>query len=812
MFLCKKKRNYRCDFIDYQINEKNEVLYENEKVIIKGSNFYNKDHNAIFYNTSTFLHSFPDTNKDLLWTLEPVSVMPANFSMDILKYFPALFNWNRKLLDKLNHGVYLPHQIYKKESDFCNYNSILNGFNSRKREILFISNIKKSMHDSGLYQIRLDAADWFYSNSEFEVSWYGSKELNRPYYKGKVENKTERITQSQFLFCPENCYDEYYSWDYLTEKLFDGFVGQAIPIYAGCYNIDSYLPEDLYVDLRKYNNSVNGYLEVDFKKLYETLCFFDNNRYNKMQNSINSYFLKTPELFTDRFGENIYKEVLKNAKNYFIKKSIFGYDGGGRENEKQRIEDEQIFAGDYYIKYELEKLINKFGVKSIVETGTAEGKSTLEMSSMVNNVYTIEINEKSYNVAQERLNKSKNIKMYLGNSPEVLRSIIEEIEYPALFYLDAHWFDYWPILDELKVISQSKNANECLIFIHDFAVPNKSFGYDIYKNQPLDINYVKEKLYEINKSFKYYYNKKALGKKRGVLYAHPAEVSIIQEPLVHIIAINERSNNYGNNTERYFTSQNYKNIYVNSVIENDPEACNKILLEIESDFVFFSRKNNCYNGKIINNCIELFRDNPNLDLVFIGNDDEKIIEVNKISDLLLITCMCRNDFIIRRHIFEEIGLFDELKNEMYELFLRFVLSNRYNVGILYDHYKSSKSVIDDEITAILNEFVAENPIDLIFQKFDWLKEPSRSLAEAYFELGLCFVELNDYIEGIKYFGMSFKTNNDIEKLITVTNKYLFMGKVKELVLLIQTIKGDLKNEEVIIEIEELLNNYISIHK
>lgn len=790
-------------FVDYQIENDKSTIVEFDDVCLRARNNYEKDNNTIFYNTNTFLKFYPDIEKDLLWNIEPVPVLPANFEMEVLKYFPAVFNWNRKLLEKVKNGIFIPHCNYKCVRDFENFNHIILPFEKREREILFISNYRESLHNSGLYKLRVDAADWFYLNSDFKVSWYGSKELNRPYYKGKIENKTERITQSQFLFCPENCYDEYYSWDYLTEKLFDGFVGQAIPIYAGCYNIDSYIPNDLYVDLRKFNNSINGNLEIDFNKLYETLCVFDNNGYYKMQESINRYILQTPKLFTDRFSENIYKDVIKKAKNYFVKKSIFGYDGGGRENEKQRIEDEQIFAGDYYIKYELEKLINKFGVKSIVETGTAEGKSTLEMSSMVNNVYTIEINEKSYNVAQERLNKSKNVKMYLGNSPEVLRSIIEEIEYPALFYLDAHWFNYWPILDELEIISQSNHADETLIFIHDFVVPNTNYGYDIYNNQPLDIKYIKEKLFKINKSIKYFYNKKALGKKRGVLYAHPAEILSMNNPLVQILIDNAKQ------TNNLFNKQTYKNVIVEYVETERLQKINSCIMSVDSEFVFYSKNGNLYDEEIIANCLKTLKTNPSYDILFINEKSDNSSQ--SCSDLLKLTKLRDNDFIIRRHVFEEIGFFDELINDCFEFLIRFFEANKFNIGIMSVQGNKTVRNTNNKQQEIFNKFISKKPIDLIFSDFNWDNNISTSKANSYLILGLCLIELNDFTEGIKYFGMSFSVVPNIDNLIQITNALLLKEKVSELYLLIKTVKENFKEKGVIKEIEELLSDYIKVH-
>lgn len=54
------------------------------------------------------------------------------------------------------------------------------------------------------------------------------------------------------------------------------------------------------------------------------------------------------------------------------------------------------FEGDFYLRIEFEKLIKKFKIKNIVETGTFMGNTTKESSKMVENVYTIESIKKLY--------------------------------------------------------------------------------------------------------------------------------------------------------------------------------------------------------------------------------------------------------------------------------------------------------------------------------------------------------------------------------------------------------------------------------
>ena len=57
---------------------------------------------------------------------------------------------------------------------------------------------------------------------------------------------------------------------------------------------------------------------------------------------------------------------------------------------------EKAFSGDKYLKEEFKKLIKRFKIKNIIETGTFKGDTTKEFSKMVEKVYTIESNKKYF--------------------------------------------------------------------------------------------------------------------------------------------------------------------------------------------------------------------------------------------------------------------------------------------------------------------------------------------------------------------------------------------------------------------------------
>lgn len=183
------------------------------------------------------------------------------------------------------------------------------------------------------------------------------------------------------------------------------------------------------------------------------------------------------------------------------------------------------FEGDTYIKNEIIKLRDEFGLKYCVETGTQYGSTTLELCDVFDYVVTIEADQKYYNEAKRRFNDiSKttklNIRVVKGNSQEVLKKLA--LPYNIFYYLDAHGCEIGgcPLKKELEVIASKAHINVC-IAIHDFKVPGKDFGFDTY-----DFELCYEEIEPYLKmvypnGFDYHYNELADGAARGIIYIYP---------------------------------------------------------------------------------------------------------------------------------------------------------------------------------------------------------------------------------------------------------------------------------------------------
>lgn len=98
--------------------------------------------------------------------------------------------------------------------------------------------------------------------------YYGSGwDNNDPNYKGEVymsdKNTPEKFRDARklmapmkFVFCAENIHDKWYSTNYLTEKIFHGFLSYSVPIYIGCWNVEELIDKSLYIDFRDFKYKI----------------------------------------------------------------------------------------------------------------------------------------------------------------------------------------------------------------------------------------------------------------------------------------------------------------------------------------------------------------------------------------------------------------------------------------------------------------------------------------------------------------------------------------------------------------------------
>ncbi len=123
----------------------------------------------------------------------------------------------------------------------------------------------------------------------------------------------------------------------------------------------------------------------------------------------------------------------------------------------------------------------KFSLKILVETGTLYGDMVEAMKEVFERIYSIELDNQLYEEAKKRFKAAKHIELICGDSGVEMINLMDKIDEPALFWLDAHYSggvtakgeNDTPIYNELSNILNAPDRGHVIII--DDA---RSFGSD----------------------------------------------------------------------------------------------------------------------------------------------------------------------------------------------------------------------------------------------------------------------------------------------------------------------------------------------
>lgn len=186
-------------------------------------------------------------NKLIYRANEPASVCPSHEKRRIrklLKFYKYIVTWNPELVDgKRIFKVNIP---YIMKPDFGDL-----GFYGRKLLTAIYSN-KSSRVENELYSTRKEVFRYFEDYPElFDLYGFGWDAKEFKNYKGTVNGKDEVYHSYRFAIAFEN---EKSMSNGVTEKIFDCINAGIVPVYYGADDICEYVPENVFVDYRKFNS------------------------------------------------------------------------------------------------------------------------------------------------------------------------------------------------------------------------------------------------------------------------------------------------------------------------------------------------------------------------------------------------------------------------------------------------------------------------------------------------------------------------------------------------------------------------------
>jgi hypothetical protein len=242
-------------------------------------------------------HANNSNENTVLFLWEPPSVLKSNYNKNYHKYFSKIYTWNDDLVDNKKYFKFCYPQGDKNQF-FIRKST--KSFEEKKLCTLIARNYYSGYYNEN-YSERRKTIAFFENNALQDFDLYGyfwDKNINQSYC-GITGNKIDCLTNYRFNICYENTKN---IRGYVTEKIFDSFKAGCVPVYWGASNITDYVPENCFIDRRKFANNAS---------LYSYLKSMKEEEHDKYIKNI-SAFLGSDKIikFTDqKFVETFFKAV-----------------------------------------------------------------------------------------------------------------------------------------------------------------------------------------------------------------------------------------------------------------------------------------------------------------------------------------------------------------------------------------------------------------------------------------------------------------------------------------------------------------------
>lgn len=197
------------------------------------------------------------------------------------------------------------------------------------------------------------------------------------------------------------------------------------------------------------------------------------------------------------------------------------------------------FNGDYHACQKFIELRDKYGISIAIETGSCLYGTTKWLAANFKNVMTVEVNPEFAAAGRHRISGFQNVHSFIKDSVSFINEDVADFvsscrieDNCCIFFLDAHWEQNCPLLDEIKSIAKLAETPEVyvkppIIVIHDFFTGDTSLGWDEYNGKRFDLYYVQDAIRQVEKAFdcKYIteFNTESAGARRGIAYFIPID-------------------------------------------------------------------------------------------------------------------------------------------------------------------------------------------------------------------------------------------------------------------------------------------------
>lgn len=137
------------------------------------------------------------------------------------------------------------------------------------------------------------------------------------------------------------------------------------------------------------------------------------------------------------------------------------------------------FGFDITAALEFDLLVEHYRCDAIFETGCNLGDTSYYLARRYPDIplFTCDISKHHAEFTKQRLAFAKQSVVEHIDSPLLIERYAGAYQRP-IFYLDAHWYEEWPLHRELDLIRRG------IVIVDDFDIGDPRFGFDSYHGEP----------------------------------------------------------------------------------------------------------------------------------------------------------------------------------------------------------------------------------------------------------------------------------------------------------------------------------------
>lgn len=228
----------------------------------------------------------PANGFKVLVQAEPYVGMPENWDLNLIREYQTIITWNSKFYQQYKHVLNLklvngclgcnpPERL----SELVPYENKIHG-------VCILNNLYGTGRVGDIYWLRNEFIQNVSGSLKRHV--WCTRKWGGDCYQGAVlapyhhshEKHLKKIAEYKFCACFESSYHSFWSAGFITERILNCFRAGTVPVYIGCYDIENYVPKELFIDFREFWPSINQPRQYSaVTKLLET---FPQERYIKM--------------------------------------------------------------------------------------------------------------------------------------------------------------------------------------------------------------------------------------------------------------------------------------------------------------------------------------------------------------------------------------------------------------------------------------------------------------------------------------------------------------------------------------------------